>query len=357
MDFKKYSSIERGENTAGNLSTFSRYILQKGWGDTLCIVEEKVHGTNFQISYDGSEFKYGRRTSFLTVEDNFFGNKYFDLVEPCKSKIEQIYTILKQRYPLLTQITLHAELAGGLRNGESTSVVQRKTNYSLNQFLYFYDIRIFLSSEQESEENAGIILNPLESKWFFSQYDMIHAKVLKTGRLVDLLRTPNFGDSEVTKELNPNELPDCVLEGYVIKSVESGRQYTGNDRIALKMINPIYEEVNELPSSDVVGKRNQQIDIEALDIIGRGKNYITSMRVDKVCGNLGISESNFESKMFSSILNTVMDDVIHDMKTDEIEIADKWVSVFRSRLTSNVALLIREKFFGKPIMEETAQAA
>jgi hypothetical protein len=69
----------------------------------------------------------------------------------------------------LTQVTLHAELAGGLRNGVKSNIVQRGTNYSEDQFLYFYDIRIFdgtkiINVETEEEVEEGTVLNPLESK-------------------------------------------------------------------------------------------------------------------------------------------------------------------------------------------------
>lgn len=336
MKHKKYSSIKRAlKSGSGNPSDFLKYLIENGYSTMEGTLEEKVHGANFQVSYDGENFQYGSRTLVLTKESNFYGNRYLTLVKPYLEAFKAIFEELK-----VPQVTFYAELAGGLRDEESKcSVVQRGTNYCADQFLIFFDIRIF-----KEGDDKGTLINPDESKALFLKNKILHAPVIKRGPILKLLKGLKYGDSGVTRALNPEGELNSILEGYVLKSMET--QYIGDDRIVMKLINPMYEEVVKRATT---GKSQSRVEVE-LDLgvseyIGKAKDYITDMRLDKVCGNIGISGDNFEGKLFRSVQLALFEDVVKDMKEDKHELKDSDYNLVLTKLNQELAKVVRAKFF------------
>ena len=64
QDFKKYNSIENHYQ-----ENFINKIKEANSGlNVQWFVTEKIHGCNAQISYDGKEVRYGKRTSYIENE-------------------------------------------------------------------------------------------------------------------------------------------------------------------------------------------------------------------------------------------------------------------------------------------------
>lgn len=71
-EFKKFNSITllRPERTE------EVQKLTLGFGDKRCYVTEKIHGANFTVWTDGTQFKFGRRNDWLEPDDDFYGYQF-----------------------------------------------------------------------------------------------------------------------------------------------------------------------------------------------------------------------------------------------------------------------------------------
>lgn len=70
-NFLKYPSLINSSKFAGG--------IWRKWGSEILnqdfYATEKLHGANFNVSYNGEEVKFGKRNGFLEVEENFFNHE------------------------------------------------------------------------------------------------------------------------------------------------------------------------------------------------------------------------------------------------------------------------------------------
>jgi len=90
MEFKKYSEIENAYRKA-----YIEYIEQVGLSGGEWVVEEKIHGSNLCIYYNGIEFKYAKKTAFIEEDENFYN--CHKVVEDNKEAIIKLYGILEDK--------------------------------------------------------------------------------------------------------------------------------------------------------------------------------------------------------------------------------------------------------------------
>jgi len=378
MTFKRYSSIERSNRIhSDNYSKAVEYFLDanRGWrrnpstgaivsgagienmsaeeiskltfekvADTKCIWQQKVHGANFGIYFDGENFAINKRSSFITTEDNFMGNRWVKHVEEIKPNLRAAYADLKDLFPQITQAAFHCELAGGHYDGEGEGQIQGNTHYCKNQFLYFFDIRIFynVTLEDGTTTVENRVINPLKAADIFEKNDIYYAKIRGAGTLIELVRSAGDWTNYVSKELEGGQIVES--EGMVIKSVEDDKLYWGESRIIVKKINPAFEE------SSKSKKNNKKTDDngaskETVDYVLDATQHVTEMRLNKVCGNLGYSEDNFEGKFFGDIVKAMLEDVVKEMKSEGVEMPVEDMKYINKKLTSQIAPMIRAKFF------------
>lgn len=381
--FKKYSSINRttSQHNEGELSKTADYFLGKdnGWykkpnngeivsykdrenmtkeqiealnlekiSETKCAWFQKVHGANFGVYLnDKGDFKFASRNNFITEADNFYSNRWIALVEELKPKLIKIYESVKNMFPDTVQVSFYGELAGGHYDGEGEGVVQSKTHYCKNQFLYFFDIYRFF--EVEAEINGVVstvienkVINPLTSVKLFEENDVFHAKILKQGTLKELFNTEKDYTNHVSLELEGGQVIES--EGLVIKSIEDDKLYFGETRILLKDINPKFTETNKSKRNNKKApKKSKSLTVEGLKYLDAAYTHVTDMRLDKVCGNLGYSRSNFEGRFFSEVVNAMLDDVIKEMADEGFETPVVDLKAIRGRLASEINLMVRKK--------------
>lgn len=92
MTFKKYQSLTRTD------SKFLEY-WQDVNGDKPVIVTEKIHGANYQCSFDGTGCDVGSRTTQLSAEESFYGD--LAIRQVFQERVRLVYTLMKEQ--LLTQ--------------------------------------------------------------------------------------------------------------------------------------------------------------------------------------------------------------------------------------------------------------
>ena len=152
--------------------------------------------------------------------------------------------------------------------------------------------------------------------------------------------------NNVAIELSGKEL--SAAEGIVIKSVDVDRMYCGQNRIIIKKINPVFAESNK--GSKKVKQKNQgtSASAEATEYYVKAKACVTSMRLDKVCGNHGIDESNFDSKKdFGRLSSLLLKDIIDDLSKDGVVFDPTWMKYIKGKLNSEMAKLIVSKLVNK----------
>ena len=78
------------------------------------LVLEKIHGANlsFFVSTSGI-IQVAKRSSFLSIDDHFFGLWNSDIVPEISPKLGQLLKHLVQLFPKILQFSLHGELFGG----------------------------------------------------------------------------------------------------------------------------------------------------------------------------------------------------------------------------------------------------
>lgn len=346
MLFKKYSSIDRDKNISGDkYSTFISYIFDKGYYDVKCIAQQKVHGANFGITLNDEGYQANKRNGFISLDAKFFGNKWVELVENVNPRLREIYNTFKEKYPNLVQVKFTCELAGGTFDNETTTKIQDNTNYSVEQFLYFFDIQLFLDESLVSGESTQVIVNPIESVDIFKRYDLYHAKLLTFNGNTELPLSEwikyNDFTNHVGIELGGKELSPS--EGIVIKSIENDRMYCGENRIIVKKINPKYAENKK--TSVTTNNNTNDMSSDAVDFVMKAKACVVPMRLDKVCGNQGVDSSNFNRKTdFKKLTEFMIVDIVEDLQKDG-EIFDvSWMGGLKSKIADDIAKLIVSKF-------------
>ena len=343
MEFKRYSSIPRDNKSGTNVASNDlKYFVERGFADVKCAYFQKVHGANFGIYFNGEDYRVATRNNFITEEQNAWGNHWVALLEEMKPNIKNIWDTLKAENPAIKQIVLHSELAGGHYNGEGVGYVQGNTHYCKNQFIYLFDIRIFWDETMEDGvvETQNTVINPLKSVELFEREGLLHAKVIGTGTLSECLKVTDK-TNYVSIELEGGEI--VPAEGIVIKSIEDGRLYSGESRIIIKRINAEFEESKSKKNNKKNKVRDKDVPLEALEYVQKAEAHATMMRLDKVCGNNGWSEANFNPKEFGLVVKAMQADIIKEMEDSGIALDPTWMKYVNKKLSSMVAPLIREK--------------
>lgn len=68
--------------------------FRMAFGDTRCVVTEKIHGSNFQVVTDGTHTKFARRGAFLAEGESFNGYQY--LVPNLTARITAMFKDVKE---------------------------------------------------------------------------------------------------------------------------------------------------------------------------------------------------------------------------------------------------------------------
>ena len=86
--FKKFQSIT---------NTKLKYLphWQETHGDEKVVVTEKIHGANYQCSYDGTGFTVGSRSKQLGPKDRLYSDK--TIREVFKDRVKLMYTLMKEQ--------------------------------------------------------------------------------------------------------------------------------------------------------------------------------------------------------------------------------------------------------------------
>jgi len=253
---------------------------------------EKVHGTNFRISFDGETFKYGKRNTELSPNSSFYDWKTVVRNMDIENKIQKVYS--EER--LEGEYTFFFELFG---HG-----VQKGIYYGTGKYLYGIDI---------ADENG--FLSYHVTMIIFAKMDVYYALPIFIGpynNCIDFIqnyleKTPSFLSFLIEGKYEQ----DNIIEGVVMRPlVEEGHH------LLAKAKTEKFKEVQKkkLPKEKV------ELTEEELEVLSQAMSYINDNRFNNVIGNLGVEP---DIRNFSVIGPVFYKDIMEDLEADNIIIAKK----------------------------------
>lgn len=337
-DFRKYPDIEN------YFSTEAVAEMKDVIGDSKIpwVVMEKIHGANFQVTYDELGLHCGKRTSYLEATDNFYG--FINaLPEGIIEKIRRIYEKYDHQ-----PVRLFGELFGGRYDADHKhkdlvkklcpKCVQREVQYSPFNHVLFYDVAVgtrFLCWKEIEAlvKEFGLGAGNIQ----FEQPLMIRSATID-----DILKTDNLFESVIYKtDLAYEELPpiaDNVCEGIVIKPYEQEYITRRGNRVIIKSKNEKFSERK---------RREKPADPEhdrlIADISAPLIEYVTENRFNAV-----FSKDIWTKKDLGKFLQAYMQDLLRDAEKDKVPLPEdeKIMHEVRKRLNQEI-IKFKTKYFSQ----------
>lgn len=336
MKFKKYTSIEN--------SYRSKYIMNvqdsinMGYCKDDFIVEEKVHGANFAIYYDGKELKGAKRSGFVGGDcENFFNSD--KVLARYESAVKKLFKIFN------SPVRVVGEIYGGqyehpnIKKVKGIKRVQKGVDYNPDVDFIAFDLSVL-----DSEFESWATINKDKANEAFEKTGMFYAVPLFRGTLEECLAYPNAFKSTIPSRLGLPEHPsENICEGVVIKPVITSKLANG-ERIVIKNKNEKFTEVAH-------GKKSNKKPKEAVKLTETGEKmkdmlvaHLTENRLRNVISKVG----EVTQKDFGKLMGLFTSDAIEDFEKDYSEefnsLEDKEQKLIKKYFGGKAAELIRKNF-------------
>ncbi|MGL6229362.1 MAG: RNA ligase family protein [Culicoidibacterales bacterium] len=295
MDFKRYNSIENHTN-----AKFMRMVAERGLFEPSIVwtAREKVHGANFGFWFDGSNFKFSRRSDFVDFDtEQFFG--FQNIAVKYTKQFEEMYNdMVAQRHISFGEtMVIYGELAGTMPSGKS---VQCEVEYGP---LDFYAFDMILGSRT---------VNDTELENLSETYDFKVAPLLKIGTFEELTQSIPVDLQSVVNEdgVNIRVGTTNIAEGYVLKPNVPHWIGAGH-RVIFKCKN---EKFAEGKGKTKVKSVFVPLSEKDQDILSTVESLITENRLKNVLSKYGVPQL----KDFGIIVKLLLQDVNEQIVTDEL---------------------------------------
>ena len=330
MQFKKYSSLENHYN-----QKTVDHVIMMGLTkpDVVWTAREKIHGANYAYYFDGTDFRFAKRSSFVDKFSNFFA--HHEIADVHEELITAMYheMVSVGLIELGNELIVYGEIAGTMSTGRK---VQQEVDYGSLNF-YAFDIKI-----------NGVYMNDLDVELWCNEYQINTAPLLAIGDFNTLFKISNDFDSVVgqtpTKVIIDGENISYditytlvyegknVAEGFVLKP--NVTHYFGNgNRVAIKSKNEKFSEKKKL--GKVQKMKNKDIALGETDtkVLERFQEYMTEARLRNVISKFG----EVKQCHFSNLLNLMVQDMDEEYESEygpRIEIDSFSVKKMINSLTS-----------------------
>jgi len=337
MKFNRFSHIEN----AYRQKTIE-HIVASGLSEGEWAVTEKVHGANFQFSYDGKRLAIGSRNSWKGTDFYYCGK----VVDKYSANVVEMYNILRTQYPKAAgnfkQLTIYGELYGGkyphpeVESCPGEITVQSGIWYSPLQDFYAFDICI-----------DGKFLPVALSNSLFSRCRIPFAATLFVGSFSECLEYPNEFQTTIPGLLELPEIENNICEGVVIRPVIPKFFHSG-ERVILKNKNDAWSEKqrNNIRQKKRLPSVNKMSD-GARAYLTHCLTYITENRLRNVLSHIG----PITVKDFGLVLKEFSLDVQEDARKEymcnisdmvQIECDEKENKVVRKIINTECATMIKK---------------
>jgi len=170
------------------------------------------------------------------------------------------------------------------------------------------------------------------------KFNIIHAPLLFEGTMTECLNYPNDGKSVLYKSYNLPELKDNIMEGVVIKPIET--LYIGETRVILKNKNAKHSEKDKVKKI----KKPVEFSEEETVVLEQLISYLNDNRIRSAISKLG----EVTQKDFGKLLGMIKGDCIKDLIKDNenfVEFEEKSRDKIIRQFTKEfLAPTIRENF-------------
>lgn len=293
ITFKSYNSLDNATQSLINNAIMFNNVL---W-----CAREKLHGTNYQMSYDGTTFRSGSRNDFLEPLSNFYNNQDIDI--RYKHKVIQMY---EDSSMLLNDLVLviYGEYAGTLKTGKK---IQKQIDYGDSDF-YVFDIGIrnkIMNEDEKIEYLDDTTMQSLCDKFGFKT-----APLLKIGLPSEIFSLPTSFKS-VVNDMNNNikysvveseNDDDNIAEGYVAKPLLPAYKPNGK-RVIFKCKNAKFLEKDT--KTEIIIKTLSESDS---NFVNEYMSYITDNRLRNVLSKTGVPKPSDFPKIAELLYTDACDD-------------------------------------------------
>jgi len=300
MKFKKFASIDNVSRT----KTIN-YIIEMGFSEGEWEVQEKCHGSNFSIWYDGETMKPAKRSQFIQTDDNF--NNCKKVIGELEENVKALWKELDDEYhdenEDNVEVSIFGEIFGGsyshpdVEKVKGATRVQSGVFYSPDNLFYGFDIMV-----------NGRYLDTKTVEELFERYDFFYAKPLFRGTFKECLEYSNKFQTNIPKWLGLPEIEDNICEGVVLRPVEP-KFFGCGSRVILKNKN---EKWSEKAHKQKSVKTVEPLSENAQKILDEVSLYFTENRLKNVLSKIG----QVTQKDFGKVMKAFQEDVYEDFNKD-----------------------------------------
>lgn len=298
------------------------------------VVTEKIHGANFCILTDGKTIKYAKRKEILADDEDFFGHT--QLVKELKPKFLAVFSIIKQIYPQIEQISIYGELFGGryphpdVKPNLSVNTVQTGIYYSANIEFIVFDIAY------ETQKLRRDYLDCEQLATVCSQSDIMYTHALFVGKYEEALAYNIEFTTTIPTLLGLPPLDiNNKAEGIVIKPAQSFFIDTpkGKLRPVLKRkIAEFAEDERFHQAQKWQYQKLSKLELNESFIETKIFSLITENRLNNVISKLGAIEK-MNKKRKQKIIDLYIEDVWESFQ-------DNWEELFDQLETEQKAKIV-----------------
>jgi len=338
MSFKRYSSIDNSYRQ----KTLEHYAAT---GHTVgkWTVQEKAHGSNFQVIYDGKECKFASRSQIVEPM------KFFN----CVSVADAAEIFVKNLWDRLQLedghvLRAYGELCGGLYNHPDVGKIgnepgiQKGVSYSPHQIFYVFDLMV---DEEFLDMSVAMYMSKLACNDYEAGLDdsepsrVVLAKLLHEGTFEECLAYPNDFQTTIPFPGLP-AIDDNTCEGVVLKPEKAGRLGCGS-RVLLKNKNAKWKEKASEPKTP---RKQKEIPEDVALAAAEVGQYFVENRLRNVLSKMG----PVTQKDFGRVMGALKGDAIEDYLKDGCELLaalDKQDRKAADKLIGKAAALLLRTHF------------
>ena len=325
MNFLKYPTIENAYRTK-----YIDKIINFGLAEGEWIVEEKIHGANFGIYFDGTEIRCAKRTGFLGQDDSFYN--YKEVIDANRKAVENLFQLILSTNQSALSVIIYGELFGGgyphdqVCSHEGAIPVQKEVWYSPENRFCAFDLMINDSFYDGSIE---------ETKELFDRAGLDYARTLLQGSLEEALKYSNRFVTTLPTRFGLPPIEDNLCEGVVLKPLKT--VFINHGRVVIKNKNSRFSEKTLVPV--VLGQCN--LKEKQLECYQEMVSMVTQNRLNGVVSKIGA----VSTRDFSKLSGLMTKDVIVEFNKDNAKLfsslSKKERKQVTQRLSRDISKLVR----------------
>jgi len=283
-----------------NLHNVARFISGSGYEDVECVATEKIHGANFCMSVRNGKIKSGRRSGWLSADENFHSYQQF------QKYYTEALIVIYNKYTNGANFDLFFEIFGGFYPGNkgcNSKAVQKEIYYSHRIEIVAIDMRVhtgvglkFVNFDtwQSMCKDVGIpVLKPLARGPF--------KEVIKA---IDVNRLPSWHAPDV------EPLENSVAEGIVVTPIDPLFCHDGS-RFVVKIKSDSFREDHgdKLQPKEYANRKVKPVDFLAM-AVSKAISGVTNHRIASIVARQTDEENK---KAYRGDIGELVELVLNDL--------------------------------------------